>query len=73
MTCRPARTVSVSYLSRRTFSTDKDADDYHEVTARGTKLWNFEQVKKATESDKVVLIGAYIREDGFFCPDATED
>jgi hypothetical protein len=41
----------------RKFSTANDTEDYHEMTPRGTKLWNFEQVKKAAGTGKVVIVG----------------
>ncbi|KAH7375606.1 rhodanese domain-containing protein [Plectosphaerella cucumerina] len=40
----------------RKFSTANDTEDYHEMTPRGTKLWNFEQVKKAAGTGKVVIV-----------------
>ncbi|KAH6687944.1 Rhodanese-like domain-containing protein [Plectosphaerella plurivora] len=57
-TCLRARMAPTATRSTlRMFSSSKDAEDYHEMTPRGTKLWNFEQVKKAaTGSGKVVIV-----------------
>ncbi|KAF5506415.1 Thiosulfate sulfurtransferase RDL2 [Colletotrichum siamense] len=51
---------SLAAIAPRFYSSKSGADDYHEISATGSKLWSFEQMEKLAKDGKpnVVIIDA---------------